>query len=396
MVSARGTTKTKRVLLGRSGSEESFAQLADGLRSEGFRVVEEKSSPVGAHSTGEAINDVLRGIDVVLLVVHKNDGLAGPAPAFERVLHDADVIQQSIGAGKVVLLVEESVDGLPDTDLTHIRFPTSRADMILQDVVKKLGTIEDAPRRDLHARIPMAEQAMSSALRVPWLLVLVVLVSAAIPLALALNALWGDDDEAAPEATADATTDVTTEVTTIAGVAGALRVEGAQAGSPADGSQAPAAEGAASETDAQSSIDSPAAPAAPRVTLPGSNTLLPATCEVDLRKGSLLDDAVICTQAGRLVIEGLEGPWHNETAAVAVDEGVVGELYYELRDNGTTVGPSVIELAGGSVVLNPADAAYGIEKLIVSFSAQGQHVHLFRSPDGRGDFVTLTFTLDGG
>ena len=98
--------------------------------------------------------------------------------------------------------------------------------------------------------------------------------------------------------------------------------------------------------------------------------------------------------APRLGVEGREGPWHNETAAGAVDEGVVGELYYELPDSGSTDGPPVIELAGGSIVLNPADAAYGIQKLIVSFSAEGQHVHLFRNPDGRGEFVTMTFTLD--
>ncbi|MGB5759296.1 MAG: hypothetical protein WBM50_20450, partial [Acidimicrobiales bacterium] len=226
MVSAIGSTKTKRVLLGRSGSEKSFAQLADGLRSEGFKVVEEKSSPVGAHSTTEAIEEVLDGIDVVLLVVHKNDGILGPNPPFERVMHDAEVIQQSIGDGKVVLLIEETVDGLPPTDIEHVRFPTSRADMVLQDVIKKIGSTTSPPVRDLHARVPLAEQAMSSALRVPWVLVVIVLISAAIPMAIVLNSLFVDDGP---------------EVVVLVGVGSALEAQPAPAAG--SGVQPPAGSG---------------------------------------------------------------------------------------------------------------------------------------------------------
>ncbi|MGI9597925.1 MAG: hypothetical protein ACR2QK_17300 [Acidimicrobiales bacterium] len=357
--------------------------MADGLRSEGFKVVEEKSSPVGAHSTTDAIKEVLRGIDVVLLVVHKNDGVAGPMPPFERVLHDAKVIQQSLGDGKVVLLVEESVDGLPETGLTHIRFPTSRADMILQDVVNKIGVTSAPPVRDLHVRIPMSEQAMSSALRVPWLLVLVVLFSAAIPLVVALNSiLGGDDNGSAPAETTLGVTAAPSQPQP------ADPATGAEAGGQSTTQGDPAAGAAGAPAAAESE------PAAPAATLGGANALLPATCQVDLRKGSLLDNALSCQSSGQLVLEGLEGPWHNEIAAVAVDEGVIGQLQYELPASGLTNGPSVIDLTYGSIVLNPADAAFGVARLTLQFSANGQHVHLFRNPDGSGDFATLRFSLD--
>ena len=67
----------------------------------------------------------------------------------------------------------------------------------------------------------------------------------------------------------------------------------------------------------------------------------------------------------------------------------------ELRDDGTTNGPAVIEVASGvAVAIDPDDSAYGAERLTARFSANNQHVHLFRNADGSGDFVTLTFVLD--
>ncbi len=397
MVSARGSTKTKRVLLGRSGSEKSFGQLADGLRSEGFDVVEEKSSPVGAHSTGDSIAKVLSGVDVVLLVVHRYDGADGPMAPFERVLHDANVIQESIGDRKVILLVEETVSGLPETGLTHIRFPTSRADMILQDVVNKIGVAApiSEPVRDLHARIPMSEQAMSSALRVPWLLVFVVLISAAIPLALALNSFRGSDDGGGDGAAAESETQTMRDV-----AAGLRRPESAIGGQPGfDATPAQPADGSGQSgnpgTDGLGSDDASAeVPAAPELTLGGDNDLLPAVCSVDLRKGSLLDDALTCNTVGQLMIEGLDGPWHNEIAAIAVADGVVGRLRYEIPPSGSTDGPEAIDLASGSAVLNQTDATFGVIDLTLRFSANNQHVHLFRNADGSGEFATLTFTLD--
>ncbi|MGH1488371.1 MAG: hypothetical protein ACRBK7_03100 [Acidimicrobiales bacterium] len=379
MVSAPGSTKTLNVLLGRSGTEDSFAQLAEGLRSEGFKVVEEKSSPVGAHDTGDAVKHSLRGIDVVLLVVHKGDGIGEVSPPFDRVLQDAKLIEQSIGGGKVLLLVEETVDGLPDTGLSHIRFPTSRADMILQDVVNKIGPDVPAPtsrRRDLHARVPLSEQARSKALRVPWVLVFVVLVSAAIPLAVALNSFRGGGGP---------------ELATMSGVADALAQPDSSASLGLD-----SAAGATADTEdaapAGSVVaDAPASPAA----VGGTNALLPATCEVDLRKNSLLDNALACDGVGQLVLEGLAGPWHNEIGAVAVADGVVAALHMEVRADGTTNGPAIIELASGAAVsVDPVDSAFGAEKLTARFSANNQHVHFFRNTDGSGELVTLTFILD--
>ncbi len=437
VVSAIGSTKTKRVLLGRSGSEKSFAQLADGLRSEGFKVVEEKSSPVGAHSTAEAIEEVLDGIDVVLLVVHKNDGILGPSAPFERVMQDAEIIQQSIGAGQVVLLVEETVDGLPPTEIEHVRFPTSRADMVLQDVVNKIGVPPAPEARDLHARVPVSEQAMSGALRVPWLLVLIVLLSAAIPLAIVLNSLFADDgvdvvviqDVASaietppaasgtlppaasgtlPPAASGTLPPAAPEGSTTTGVEGQFgaavpdTIPPGAAVSPQVGvagvitlNRPPTESEATQPTVESGAVPQPAPdPASPSVTLGADNDLLPAVCEVDLERGVVLNAFEVCRDVGVLVTEGPTGPWHNNIRAVVVVEGVVGELYHELRSNGTTEGPPVVGLSTGVVVLNPSDAAFGVDRLVLRFSAHGQHIHLYPNADGSGEYVTLRFSLDG-
>lgn len=379
MVSAPGSTRTLNVLIGRSGTEESFSQLAEGLRGEGFKVSENKTSPVGAHDTTTAVRDALRNVDVVLLVVHRADGASDSTTSFDRVLQDAEIIEDSIGDGKVLLLVEESVDGLPETGIGKVRFPSSRADMALQDVVNKIGSgLPPAPaERDLHARVPMSDQARSRALRVPWLLVTVILVSAAIPLFVALTS-WGGDD---------------LETVTLSGVSDGLK----QTRPPVDGTDLGLNPQAGIDGDEQLApagavvADAPASPAA----VGGSNALLPASCEVNLRKDSLLDGAFQCSSVGKLAIEGLVGPWHNDIRAIAVGEGVVADLHMELRSDGSTNGPPVIGLASGSsAAVDPQDSAFGAEKLIARFSANNQHVHLFRNADGTGEFVTLTFVLD--
>jgi hypothetical protein len=376
VVSAPGSTKTLKVLLGRSGSDESLAQLADGLRTKGYQVVENHTSPVGAHDTNDAVKQTLRGVDVVLLVVRGSDGSTGSAPPFDRVLHDARMIQNSIGDGRVLLLIEESVDGLPETGLGHIRFPTSRADRILDDVVSKIGPVpEPAAERDLHARVPMSEQARSSALRVPWFLVFVVLFSAAIPLAVALNSLR--DTEPEPD------------LVTMTDVASGLAVPR----SVADGGFG-GVSGTTADAAGPAGAVVAATPASP-ATVGAGNALLPASCTVDLRKGSLLDGALECDGIGQLLLDGVDGPWHNEIGAVAVADGVVAELVMEPRSDGTTNGPPVVTVASGqSIAIDAADSAYGAQRMTVRFSANYQHVHFFRNRDGSGEFVTLTFVID--
>jgi hypothetical protein len=79
---------------------------------------------------------------------------------------------------------------------------------------------------------------------------------------------------------------------------------------------------------------------------------------------------------------------------VAIGEGVVGQLEYELRNDGSTVGPSVVELPVGTTALNEQDALFGISTIILRFTANDQHVHLFRRLDAGGESATLTFSMD--
>ena len=166
---------------------------------------------------------------------------------------------------------------------------------------------------------------------------------------------------------------------------------GAASGQDTAGGAAPGEAGDTSGSDQGDPADAggadQAVPASPSVTLGGANDLLPASCVIDLSKGTLLSQSVTCDGPGAVSLEGWDGPWHNEVAAIAVASGVVGEFSYEGTDD-------VLVLAGDAVVLDPEAASYGARQLSVTFSADDQHVHLFRNADGSGEFATLRFTLD--
>jgi hypothetical protein len=365
VTTTEGTTRTLEVLLARSGADESFKQLAEKLRSRGLRVVEEQSSPIGAHDTGAAIRQAVGRYDVVLLGVLKEDRHADPSEPYARILRDAQVIEGALGPGRVVLLVEETVEALPDTHFARIRFPSARADMVLDDVVNKITVATAKPavaEKDPHVQVPVMSQVKSSELRVPWFLVLVVLLAAAIPLVVATCA-GGDDD-------ADLS------LVRLDGLGGVVdrQVSASRSGVDVDAEQ--------------SAADRAATPAAPAATLGAGNELLPTSCVIDLSKGEVLVESVICDGPGGLIIEGWEGPWHNSLLAVAVAEGAVGRVRYESTDR------EQIDLVGDLVVLDPEAAAFGVQQVTVTFSAGGQHLHLFEAVDGSGRFATLTFTLD--
>ncbi|MEL6985720.1 MAG: hypothetical protein AAFO29_25050, partial [Actinomycetota bacterium] len=128
-------------------------------------------------------------------------------------------------------------------------------------------------------------------------------------------------------------------------------------------------------------------PSGPSAAFGGTDQLFPATCEIDLVKASLLDSASDCAGAGVLVLDGSSGPWHNEVVAIALSDGVVGQVVYERTGE-------VEVLDSGLVVLDGTEAAFGLGTMTVSFSAPGQHVHLLDSLDTGAREATLTLRLE--
>lgn len=125
----------------------------------------------------------------------------------------------------------------------------------------------------------------------------------------------------------------------------------------------------------------------------GSGTGLPSTCYIDLRKGEILPQDIVCDGAGQVVVAGWAGPWHNDIWALAVSQGVTGTLIHEVRPDGTTVGPTERELAPGVIYLNEDDADYGTQMLRLVFGGDQQHVHLYQHPDEGGEEAILIFVL---
>ncbi|MEM7272349.1 MAG: hypothetical protein AAF547_04650, partial [Actinomycetota bacterium] len=110
--------------------------LIDALREQGFDVNEEESASIGAHSTAGAVQDVLNEYDMVFLVVRQTDGVDvdGPIKPFQQLLREAGLMQGKIGMSRVVLLVENTVNGLSaDTGVGSIRFPPDRPNLVANE-----------------------------------------------------------------------------------------------------------------------------------------------------------------------------------------------------------------------------------------------------------------------
>ena len=413
MVSVLRSTKTPRILIGRSGPNGPFGEIADSLRTRGYQVTEWESSRIGAHSTDHDVSDQVKDIDIAFLVIREKDAMdnGGPIRPLHRILVEAGLMQGKMEVDRVVLLVEDSVDGLSaDTGLSSIRFSPDRPESVLQELVTRVETLFPNEHSMTTPPPPGAEDQVSIATKEQieaqerifggptresgpsdefWVAVrlagLVFLAGILVLLLVAFFLNQSDGETDGPDG------EVAAEVESLEpGLAGrtlaptdSVDVSGQSAASGADGPVVEAPEAVIGNE-----------PAAPEATRGAANQLFPATCQLNMRKGSLLDGGIRCDGAGRLDLEGYEGPWHNDVAAVTVGEGVATTVEFELRDDGTTVGPSVQELGVGTTALNAQDADFGISTLIVRFSGNGQHIHLFQGDADGGRSATLTFTVD--
>lgn len=385
------TTATANILIGRTGSDPSYRRLADALRAQGYRVSEQPSSPIGAHSSLSDAAGVLDGVDMAFLAVRDADDVTaiGPVRPFQRVARDVGIMQGQLGMDRVVLLVEDSVAGLSsDLGVGIMRLPPGGADAAVDEIKRRIDQTVTAAsaaagvgpaETGLHRKLSMIERSRADNMMMPFLLFgIIALVALIGAFFIALRLLGGGgggggDDAANRAQLIDVTDALRTSGSSGAGVGS---IGSAEAGSSAE---------ASGSTSSGAATDAVPAPAGPSAGFGGDNQLLPATCEIDLL-ASALEPAIDCAGAGELVLEGSSGPWHNELRAVAVSEGVSGQIVFER--NG-----SVDLLDDGVVVLDRDEADYGVSRIVVTFSAAGQHIHLLDDIEGRPREATLTLQL---
>lgn len=393
MVSASTTTATANILIGRTGGEAPYQRLAAQLRDAGCVVTEHTSSPIGAHSSSQDTSSLLDSVDMVFLVVRAADNAnaGGPTSPFQRVARDVGIIQGKLGMDRVALLVEDEVGGLStDLGVSSIRLPPGGPEVAGPDILHRIRQIvpDRAPvapplvEPGIHQRLSRIERSKADNEVMPFILFGVVALAALLGVLLIATSLLrggddGDDDVAAAGEGRARLIDV----------ASSLRAADGGSGTDGSGSSMLDESAGAIVSAEETSVDDVPEPSGPSAAFGGSDQRFPATCRIDLVKTSLLDAASDCAGAGVLVLEGSPGPWHNEVVAIALSEGVVGEVLYERSG-------AVAPLDSGLVVLDRSEAAYGLTSVTVSFSAPGQHVHLLESLDQGAREATLTLRLE--
>jgi len=395
VVSASTTTATANILIGRTGGKAPYQRLAAQLRDAGCVVTEHSSSPIGAHSSSQDTSSLLDSIDMAFLVVREADNVStgGLASPFQRVVRDLGVIQGKLGMDRVALLVEDDVDGLgADLGVSSIRLPPGDPEAAGPEILHRIRQV--VPDRTpvapplvepgIHQRLSKIERSKADNEVIPFILFGVIALAALVGALLIATSLvrgggdGNDDDDVAVAGEGRAR---------LIDVAASLRTADGSAGAGASGSSV-AGESAgvivSAEEDPVAELPEPSGPSA---AFGGSDQRFPATCQIDLVKASLLEAASDCAGAGVLVLEGSTGPWHNEVVAIALSEGVVGQVVYERSG-------LVEELDSGLVVLDRTEAAFGLASMTVSFSAPGQHVHLLESLEEGAREATLTLRLE--
>ncbi len=394
VVSASTTTATANILIGRTSGEAPYQRLAAQLRDAGCVVTEHTSSPIGAHSSSQDTSSLLDSIDMAFLVVREADktstgGLTSP---FQRVVRDVGVIQGKLGMDRVALLVEDGVGSLStDLGVSSIPLPPGDPEAAGPDILHRIRQI--VPDRTpvspplvepwIHQRLSKIERSKADNEVIPFILFGVIALAALVGVLLIATSLvqgGGDDDgedvAAAGEGRAR-----------LIDVAASLRTADGSASAGSSGSSVAGESAGAIVSAEEDSVTELPEPSGPSAAFGGSDQRFPATCRIELVKASLLEAASDCAGAGVLVLEGSTGPWHNEVTAIALSEGVVGQVVYERSG-------VVQELDSGLVVLDPAEAVFGLTSMTVSFSAPGQHVHLLESLDEGAREATLTLRLE--
>lgn len=150
-------------------------------------MTEMASIAVGTHSTDHAVQELVDDLDVAILVVREpdeKDSENGVRP-LQRILREAGILQGKIGLNRVILLVQDSVTALsPDCGVGYVRFPTSRPEAILDDLLERIQLAVPSVERDLQAPNPLRGPDRSPEHRLAAILVAAVLIAGIVSMSL--------------------------------------------------------------------------------------------------------------------------------------------------------------------------------------------------------------------
>jgi hypothetical protein len=374
------------VLVSLVRGDTSFQNLQRHLTQRGYRALLSDESAVEGRSAEDTAS-FLRGVDAVW-VVHT----LRHSPA--EVNRDVDVASEVIASSRVGVLVETAVPLEAERlGYDRVRYREGRAEDAADELVAGLVSMGLHGQAGVKRRLAATQNSRFATGVVPPVLLLgMVLAGTALAVLTVLAGIRPGDQSTEAADAAEATSEPAGEAEAEAAAAAGQDPAGASASDPfAVVDQAPMIGGVAPGSDRSSSPvagagalgggDQP--PAAPGVR---DGTALPDTCVLDLRKDMLFAQPTICTQGGMLSLEGPVGPWHNDVGQIIISEGVVGWLRYEDATADVT-------LSEGIHQLDVQRAAYGLDSLELTFTGEGQHIHILQAPERGSAELTLTFAL---
>lgn len=340
-----------RVLLAVSGDDDDWVVLRGEVFAQRWQVDLAEISNLDPAADG--IDELLPSLDdidaLIAVLARSRDGNdLAPEHRLALLSHLLGVVQGRLGLDRVLVLVESELTGLlqgtgiPETpyhrDEIEAQFPQVRA--MLAEIESETG-----PPSGLLARLRVATGALAPEL---WLILGPLLVLGALFTVLGLGLLsWGS---AAQE---PARTRIHLDPSLLA----------------------PAATGFGADQAAGPSM-----------------AALPARCTVDTPATGNLG-AIISCDAGHLRVDGYLGPWRYEIASVAIDSGVIGEVSMESSPNRPAQAP--VQLRPGiDQDLGAFDPFRGVDRIELTFAANGQQVTLRQFPSRGGRSATLTFSLN--
>lgn len=358
----RGFPRKGQILLVAVGGGNEWVSLREHLQGSGWNVTPEAMATIIEQGGPAAALSEPALFDFAILVVEKPQGHSD-LRATRALLHLAGMLQGRLGANRVLVVVEDQVDALlAGTGVPEIAYSAGNMAATHQRIATALKAVDEKPRGrlltgfDLWRAQTGLEDVRVAAEVWMWAAAILILILVSIFTFLLL------DDPLSSDAAVDVVA-----VGEKTGVAGPIIVTEPSTIPPALGTTLPSGGGGRGDT-------------------------LPAACTISTGRDIVIASQIACDEGG-LIADGFLGPWYNQVSAVSADPGVVGEVVIEPR-RGVTEPTRVRLSSGGRIELEPYDSLFGVQQVVLEFSANNQKVVFHQSPGRGGEEMTLTYRLD--